>query len=568
MIKNPQNQEEQNHTSLFFVLGNSILAIIILGIVGYISYFNRQQIFRETNDRVKHELLIIEEAINSSFSSIEIVLDQMAYEVEKKDSVENLSETDLAQFKNQIKKIKTLTINWADADGNLKWNSEASLNNIPNKVNISDRDYFKSLKNSKSKEIFITEPLFGKIRNNWVVVIAKGLRRKDGKFLGVAWCSISIDYFADLKSIINIKGKDLFGVATGNQPKYLYRFPFKKDISGKKLIGAKEAQDVIKKKLHSGVFESTSVVDARKRISAYTWVGKLPIFVFVGQDIENLLYSWRIQTITTFALSLFGILMSIVLSIYFFKSNQSYRRYQMQLVNSSKLVALGEMSGSVAHEINNPLMIITGHVEKMNRILSRSPENIKDLESSLIKIKKNTERISNIVLGLRKINNRSELKFSHSNLNMIIEEAVGMANERFKAAGIKINVELNTNDVLVNANETQILQVLVNLLNNSFDEIQNHDAPWVNVKSVVHKGNVRIYVTDSGQGIAPDVADRIMSPFFTTKGIGKGTGLGLSISKEIIEIHKGHLWYDSSCANTQFIIELPVSGHGEVKLSA
>lgn len=566
---NKTNQKDHNHTSLYFIVGNSILAITILSIVGYLSYLNRKQIFRETTESVHHQSLIVEEAVKSSLGAIEIVLDQIAHEVEKKDSATQLSQSDLGQFKIQIKKIKSLNLNWADADGNLQWNSEADPKKFqPKKINISEREYFNYLKNNKTKQVFVTEPLFGKIRKDWVIVIAKGLRSKEGKFLGVAWCSVSADYFMDLKSLINIKGEDLFGVATGGQPKYFYRYPTIKDIVGKKLIGAKEAQDVVKNKQHRGVYEATSVVDGRRRISAYSWVGELPVFIVVGQDIENVLSSWRMQTITMFILSFFGILMSVALSIYFFKSNQSYRYYQMQLVKSSKLVALGEMSGSVAHEINNPLQIINGHIEKMNRTLSQHSGDLKELEYSLGKIKVNSTRISNIVLGLRKINNRSELRFSNTALRMIVDEAAGMATERFRASGIKLIVECNDDGALVNVNETQILQVLVNLLNNSFDEVQLLKDPWVKVSTRAEKGHVHVYVTDSGGGIPSEIAKSIMSPFFTTKGIGKGTGLGLSISKEIIEIHGGRLWYNSSSANTQFVIELPLSRKREIKLSA
>jgi signal transduction histidine kinase len=75
---------------------------------------------------------------------------------------------------------------------------------------------------------------------------------------------------------------------------------------------------------------------------------------------------------------------------------------------------------------------------------------------------------------------------------------------------------------------------------------------------VVHVENIcKISVTDSGEGIGPEVLEKIMMPFFTTKEVGKGTGLGLSISKGIIEDHKGKLYYDPTNPNTSFVIELP-----------
>lgn len=79
------------------------------------------------------------------------------------------------------------------------------------------------------------------------------------------------------------------------------------------------------------------------------------------------------------------------------------------------------------------------------------------------------------------------------------------------------------------------------------------------IYDVLRGEKLQISVTDSGKGIPSNIAEKLMQPFFTTKEVGKGTGLGLSISKGIIEDHQGSLWYDSSCANTRFVIDLPLN---------
>ena len=100
--------------------------------------------------------------------------------------------------------------------------------------------------------------------------------------------------------------------------------------------------------------------------------------------------------------------------------------------------------------------------------------------------------------------------------------------------------------------------MLLNLLKNVFDAIHLLKERWVEIEVFSTEKYVSISVTDSGNGISPEVASKIMLPFFTTKEIGKGTGLGLSISRGIIESHKGTLTLVTDFPNTRFIIELPL----------
>lgn len=104
---------------------------------------------------------------------------------------------------------------------------------------------------------------------------------------------------------------------------------------------------------------------------------------------------------------------------------------------------------------------------------------------------------------------------------------------------------------------SQIGQVLLNLLGNAYDAVEGRPTPWVSLEARSVDGMVRITVTDCGNGIAPDVIERMMQPFFTTKPVGRGTGLGLSISSGIVDQHGGRLSYDDSGPNTRFTIEWP-----------
>jgi len=106
---------------------------------------------------------------------------------------------------------------------------------------------------------------------------------------------------------------------------------------------------------------------------------------------------------------------------------------------------------------------------------------------------------------------------------------------------------------------TQIGQVMMNLVSNSFDALKGTPDSWIRLEATVKGEFVEIAVSDSGPGIPAEIQAKLMTPFFTTKGAGNGTGLGLSISRRIAIDHGGEFLYDSKSPNTRFILRLPMN---------
>ncbi len=557
------NQADPKLTTRYFLVGNIYLSALVLVIVLIQAFRGREQVIDENLKQVDNMSKVVEEAMLATFSSIDVVLDQFVHDVEKAGSPYKISEEDLQAYKGRIEKTKSLNLAWADASGDMQWYSTYSkTDSTKQKVNLADRDYFKQLKDTNTKDMVVTQPYFGKVRKNWVVIFARRMHTRDGKFLGVVWCSFGQEFFQGLKGKINVTGNDVFVASTGTPPLFMFRYPEKKELIGKPFIPAKEALAVFEHKAHRQSQLVTSPQDSMKRISSYSWIGEYPVLIVVGKDLENVLEPWRNQLIFSVGLTIFGIAALLALTIYFSISHQNFRQYQFQLASSAKFVALGEMSGAIAHEINNPLMIITGTTSKMSRLLKqeiqKNSAGLKELEGGIEKINKTVERISNIVVGLKKVSRQSDSSFEVMSLDEILKEVVSLSGERFQVSGVLLTTDFKSKGVLVRVNETQILQVLINLLNNSFDQVREYSNKWVSITTVVKGMRVEIAVTDSGLGIPEEIAKNMMQPFYTTKAIGKGTGLGLSISKEIIEAHDGKLWYDSNSPNTKFVIELPI----------
>lgn len=233
-----------------------------------------------------------------------------------------------------------------------------------------------------------------------------------------------------------------------------------------------------------------------------------------------------------------------------------------KLMAAAKMSSLGEMAGGIAHEINNPLAIIIGKISQLKRKIEAQPESFfKDEVESLTVIETTAKRISSIIKGLSAFSRNAENdKMEKLEVNTLLLDTLELSKERFRFNSTELRVNLPPLEkIYVMGRASQLLQVMVNLLNNAYDAVEFLDERWVDVSVSAELKTCRITVTDSGNGIPSHVLEKIMTPFFTTKKVGKGTGLGLSISRGIIEEHNGKLYYDSKNPHTRFVIELPLA---------
>jgi len=231
----------------------------------------------------------------------------------------------------------------------------------------------------------------------------------------------------------------------------------------------------------------------------------------------------------------------------------------ISVLQQAKLSTLGEMAAGVAHEINNPLGIIIGKIEILEKRLGQSQVDSDKVIHDFGKIKQVVQRIARIVSSLRSYARNAENDpFIPSRLDDIVNETIQLCGANLTIHNINIRVTGDEN-IVFEARAVQISQVLVNLINNSFDAIQKLPEKWIEIcLERVDDKRFTISVVDSGHGISKDVADKIMQPFFTTKETGKGSGLGLSVSKSLVEEHNGTLVFDRSSPRTKFVIELPL----------
>lgn len=240
---------------------------------------------------------------------------------------------------------------------------------------------------------------------------------------------------------------------------------------------------------------------------------------------------------------------------HFFYFVKRRRISQDQLISSSKMVAMGRMAAGIAHEVNNPLQRIVGHADRLKFLASSgtvAPEQISVLSEQIQVV---AMRIASIVKGLLALSrDASNDPFADVPVNTVVKLALDYSRARLESHSVELRIGDISPVVTVIGRETQLSEVLLNLISNSFDAVVDRNERWIQIEAMAHGNSVEISVTDSGAGLSADVRNKVFDPFFTTKPVGKGTGLGLSISHGIMSAHGGDLFYDEKSPRTRFVI--------------
>ena len=225
-----------------------------------------------------------------------------------------------------------------------------------------------------------------------------------------------------------------------------------------------------------------------------------------------------------------------------------------QLVQSEKLAAMGRMTASVAHEMNNPLQAISAALYLVNREETLSSQSQQDLQVAIDE----TNRMAKLISRLRDTYRPTTSDvFEYSSINDLVVETEALLHTHFRQNHVEMQFEPNSDLPLVFMNRDHIKQVLLNLIFNSIEAMKDGGSLFVKTAYTSGENEVCLTLADTGPGIPSENLINIFDPFFTTKP--GGTGLGLAISYDIIQRHKGRIEVNSQVGKgTTFEVRLPV----------
>jgi signal transduction histidine kinase len=230
------------------------------------------------------------------------------------------------------------------------------------------------------------------------------------------------------------------------------------------------------------------------------------------------------------------------------------KKAQEALLLQTRMTSLGQLSASIVHEINNPLQIFALGLDKIHM----AHPNEAELESTLDRMETSLKRIQTTIDVLTRLS-RNELLDTHVPINVfqLIKDAKEFTNHRFSQQIVLY--QYSGEKLLKSKGHPGLLtHLFLNLFSNALDAI-NENEGWIKVTGEFKDQNtIRISFENSGKPIPSDQVEKIFMPFYTTKARGRGTGLGLFLASQIMAIHHGKFWYETTSPHPKFIIELPV----------
>ncbi len=216
-------------------------------------------------------------------------------------------------------------------------------------------------------------------------------------------------------------------------------------------------------------------------------------------------------------------------------------RANAELAHAARVATLGELTASIAHEVNQPLAAIVTNGEACVRWLSRPQPDLDEVRANLDRIIANGNRAAEVIARLRAMAKKTDPRYEPLALNEIAEQAAALVDREVSIHGAQLTVDLADPSPAITGDRVQLQQVVINLLLNAAQAMngQPKDTRAVALRTMAGEDGPTIEVSDTGPGLPPEIASRIFEPFFTTKA--NGMGMGLSICRSIAEAHGGEL---------------------------
>jgi signal transduction histidine kinase len=216
-----------------------------------------------------------------------------------------------------------------------------------------------------------------------------------------------------------------------------------------------------------------------------------------------------------------------------------------ELAHVGRQATAGELSSSIAHELNQPLGAILTNAETAELILNSPSPDLVEVKEILADIRRDDQRASEVILRMRSFLKRTPFELKHIDLNDVMREAFGFLAAQASACNVALSFEPSSEALPIRGDAVQLQQVVLNLVVNSMEAMSSvpHGRAVIGRAGLNGGSSATVTISDSGPGIPSEKLTEVFDPFFTTKG--QGLGIGLSIARTIVEAHKGRIWAEN-----------------------
>jgi PAS domain S-box-containing protein len=238
------------------------------------------------------------------------------------------------------------------------------------------------------------------------------------------------------------------------------------------------------------------------------------------------------------------------------------RQRREEIAHMARVAMLGELTASLAHEINQPLSAIMSNAQAAKRFLNAPKPDVEEVKEIIADIVKEDTRAGEVINRLRGLlkKGKTETEFESLDLNLIFKEVVGLLHSDAVIRDVRIDFELEPLLPLVRGDRIQLQQVALNLVMNAFEALnaRPRGERWIQIRTGLKDSQVLAAVTDNGTGVITGDVEKVFQPFYTTKA--QGLGMGLSISRSIVMRHQGRIWAENNPGSgTTIYFSLPVT---------
>ena len=241
------------------------------------------------------------------------------------------------------------------------------------------------------------------------------------------------------------------------------------------------------------------------------------------------------------------------------------RQRMSELAHLNRRATAGELSASIAHELNQPLGAILNNAKSasvlLNSVILNSPSpDLEEVKTILDEIRRDDQRASEVIRRLRRLLGESAIEAQNIDLNETVREVFEFLSAQAAARNVTLNSRLAQGPLRVSGDRIQLQQVILNLVVNGMESMvgATNGRREVTTSTSVDEASAKISIADSGPGIPSDKLKAVFEPFFTTKG--EGMGMGLSIARTIVEAHGGRIWAEKHTAGgAVFHVSLPLA---------